>query len=58
MLQARGRARARVRLIGNWKGTLPVTRRHTQSLLVLVTDFSELQQAAVGDVPLALLLVR
>lgn len=29
-----------------------------KSLLVLVMDFSEQQQSAVGDVPLALLLVR
>lgn len=49
---------ARERLIGSWKGTLPVTMRHKQSLLVLVRAFSELQQSAVGEVPLELLLVR
>lgn len=49
---------ARVRLIGNWIGTLPVTMRHIQSLLVLVRFLSELQQSAVGAVPLAELLVR
>lgn len=49
---------ARVRLIGIWKGTPPVTRRQKQSLLVLVMDFSELQQSLVGNVALALLLVR
>lgn len=58
VLQARGREMARVRLIGNWIGTLPVTMRHIQSLLVLVRFLSELQQSAVGAVPLAVLLVR
>lgn len=58
MLQARGREMARERLIGSWKGTLPVTIKQKQSLLVLVRAFSELQQSAVGEVPLELLLVR
>lgn len=57
MLQARGREIARVLLIGIWKGTLPVTMRHMQSMLVLVRDLSALQQSAVGEVPLPLLLV-
>lgn len=57
MLQARGREIARVLLIGIWKGTLPVTMRHMQSMLVLVRDLSALQQSAVGEVPLPLPLV-
>lgn len=35
----------------------PVTRRHAQSRLVLVTDLSASQQAVVGDVPLEVLFV-
>ena len=57
MLQARGREMARVRLIGIRKGTLPVTMRQTQSMPPLVRVLRELQQSAVGEVPLALLLV-
>ena len=57
MLQALGREMARVRLIGIWKGTLPVTMRHRQSILELVRDFRALQQAEVGEVPLVLLFV-
>ena len=58
MLQARGRETARVRLIGSRKGTLPVTMRHVQPMLLLVRFLRALQQAALGDVALALLLVR
>ena len=58
MLQARGREMARVRLIGIRNGTLPVTMRHTQSMLPLLRVLRELQQSADGEVPLALLLVR
>ena len=57
MLQARGREMARVRLIGNWKGTLPVTMRHKQSIPPVVRVLRALQQSAVGEVPLAVLLV-
>lgn len=57
MLQALGREMARERLIGTWKGTLPVTMRHTQSMLELVRDFRALQQFEVGEVPLVLLFV-
>lgn len=57
MLQARGRETARERLMGTWKGTLPVTMRHKQSMLELVRVFKALQQAEVGEVPLELLLV-
>jgi hypothetical protein len=49
---------AKVLLIGNVKGTLPVTTRHKQSLLPLVSVLMELQQSAVGEVPLLLLFVR
>jgi hypothetical protein len=49
---------AKVLLIGNVKGTLPVTTRHIQSLLPLVRVLMELQQSAVGEVPLLLLFVR
>lgn len=58
MLQARGREMARERLMGNWKGTLPVKSRHKQSMPEPVADLSELQQSADGDVPLELLFVR
>lgn len=57
MLQARGREIARVLLIGKRNGTLPVTMRHKQSMPLDVSVLSELQQSAVGEVPLALLLV-
>lgn len=58
MLQARGSEMANVRLIGIWKGTFPVTTRHKQSVPLPVRVLSELQQSEVGEVPLALLLVR
>lgn len=58
MLQARGREMARVRLMGIWNGTLPVTIRQRQSVLLLVMDLRELQQSEVGEVPLAVLFVR
>lgn len=58
MLQARGREMARVRLMGIWKGTLPVTIRQRQSVPLLVMDLRELQQSEVGEVPLAVLFVR
>lgn len=35
-----------------------MARRHRQSLLPLVRDLMELQQSAVGEVPLPLLFVR
>lgn len=49
---------ARERLMGSWKGTLPVTKRQKQSMPELVTDLSESQQSEVGDVPLEVLFVR
>lgn len=58
MLQARGSDTARVRLIGTWKGTLPVTMRHAQSMLDPVTARRASQQSRVGDVPFAVLFVR
>lgn len=58
MLQARGREMANVLLIGTPKGTLPVTTRHKQSIPSLVRFLSEPQQPAVGEEPLAVLLVR
>lgn len=48
---------ARVRLMGTWKGTLPVTMRHMQSMPELVRVFNALQQSEVGEVPLVVLLV-
>lgn len=57
MLHARGRLSARVRLTGSWNGTLPVTMRQKQPIPVLASDFTALQQSAVGVVPLAELLV-
>lgn len=57
MLQALGREMARVRLIGTWKGTLPVVMRHRQSIPVPVKVLRALQQSEVGEVPLALLFV-
>ena len=46
-----------VLLTGIWKGMFPVRMRHKQSMPPLVRDFRELQQSAVGEVPLALLFV-
>ena len=57
MLQALGREMAMVLLMGNWKATFPVRMRHKQPMPPLVRDFRELQQSAVGEVPLALLFV-
>lgn len=57
MLQARGREMAMVLLRGIWKGMFPVRMRHKQPMPPLVRDFRELQQSAVGEVPLELLLV-
>lgn len=57
MLQARGRETASVRLMGIWKGTLPVAMRQRQSLLLLIRDLRELQQSEVGAVPFWVLLV-
>lgn len=57
MLQARGREMASVRLMGILKGTLPVAIRQRQSFPLLMRDLSELQQSAVGVLPLTLLLV-
>lgn len=57
MLQARGRDKARVRLMGRLKGTLPVTIRQRQSFPLLMRDLSELQHSAGGLFPLRLLLV-
>lgn len=57
MLQARGRERARDRLMGILKGTLPVAIWQRQPVPLVVNDFSTLQQSEVGAVPLALLLV-
>lgn len=49
---------ARDWLIGIWKGTPPVAIMQRQSVPLLVTVFSELQQSAVGvEVPLVVLLV-
>ena len=58
MLQARGREMAKVLLTGILRGTFPFTMRHIQSIPPFVRDLSELQQSAVGDVPLLLLFVR
>ena len=58
MLQARGREIAKVLLIGILKGTLAVTRRHKQSMPLLVSDLRAPQHSVVGEVPLALLPVR
>jgi hypothetical protein len=49
---------AKVRLMGIWKGTFPVTMRHIQSLIPLVRDFSALQQSALVEVPFAVLFVK
>lgn len=49
---------AKVLLIGILKGTLAVTMRHKQSMPPLVRDLRALQHSVVGEVPLALLLVR
>ena len=49
---------AKVRLMGIWRGTFPVTMRHKQSLLPLVRDFSALQQSALGEVPFEVLFVK
>lgn len=57
MLQARGRDMARVRLMGIWKGTLPVTIRQRQPVPLLAMDLRELQQSVVGEVPFLVLLV-
>lgn len=57
-MQARGREIAKVLLIGIEKGTLPVTRRHKQSLPPLVRDLMKLQHSAVGEVPFPLLFER
>lgn len=58
ILQARGRETASVRLIGTWKGTLPVTIRHRQSIPLPMRDLRESQQSEVGEgeVPFGLLL--
>ena len=58
MLQARGSEIARVWLMGILKGMLPVAIRHIQSVPLLMRDLRELQQSDVGEVPLAVLLVR
>ncbi|CAI0559441.1 unnamed protein product [Linum tenue] len=58
MLQARGSEMARVLLIGIWKGTLAVTRRHMQSMPAPVRFLSWSQQSAVGEEPAAELFVR
>jgi len=55
MPQAPGREIARVRLIGSWTGTLAVSSRQAQSIPVLISDFNELQQLAVGGEPLLVL---
>lgn len=49
---------AKLRLMGIWNGTLPVTMRQAQSMLLLVSDLSALQQSEVGEVPFAVLFVR
>lgn len=43
--------------MGIWKGTRPVTMRQRQSRPPLARDRSALQQSAVGEVPLPVLLV-
>lgn len=48
-LQALGREMAKLRLMGTWKGTPPVTMRHKQSWPLLMRSLRDLQQAAVGD---------
>lgn len=58
ILQARGREMAKDRLMGIWKGTLPVTMRHRQSRPPLARDLRELQQSALGEVPFAVLFVN
>lgn len=40
-----------VRLMGRLKGTFPVSMRQAQSLLLLTTAPSALQQSSVGDPP-------
>lgn len=48
---------AKVRLMGIWKGTFPVTMRHRQSVPPLARDFRAVQQPAVGEVPFPVLFV-
>lgn len=48
MRQARGREMAKVLLIGNWKGTLPVKTRQRQSMLPAVRALRESQHCVVG----------
>lgn len=50
-LQARGREAARVRFMGARKASPPMIIRHKQSLPLLMRDFSESQQLAVGELP-------
>lgn len=56
--QIRGSEIAKFLLInGMDRGTFPVIIRQVQSMLSDMRDFSELQQSAVGEEPVALLLV-
>lgn len=58
MLQALGREMARVRLMGSWTGTLPVTMRQAQSVPLEMSDARDPQHCDVGEAPLLLLPVR
>lgn len=55
MLQARGREKDKVRLIGRGMGTLAVMTRQVHSTLVRINDLKESQQSWVGELPLPLL---
>lgn len=55
MLQALGSEIAKVRLIGIETGTPAFIIRQVQSLLVLVSSLSALQQSADGPTPVELL---
>lgn len=57
-LQAFGSEIANVRLIGSENGTLPVTMRQAQSMLVLVRERSAPQQSPVGEPPVPVLPVK
>lgn len=49
ILQAWGRERARVLLMGSWRGTLAVIMRQVQSLPVVKRVLNELQQLEDGE---------
>lgn len=55
ILHERGSEIAKLRLIGNWKGTFPVIIRHAHSMLISTSDLSVEQQSDVGEVPFPVL---